>query len=157
MASTPELTLWRLVRPEFAPGLDGKGAELWGGRWNSPGLPAVYCAGHLSLALLEYFVHIPPAMRRRAAMPEMRAVRLTVPESAAETLAEAGPQQLADPDWCRAKGDSWLRQGAAVALRVPSAVVPEEQNVILNPRHPNFRSVRLAEVTSFRFDPRLGG
>jgi RES domain-containing protein len=153
----PELTLWRLVRPDFAPGLDGKGAERWGGRWNAPGLPAVYCAGHLSLAVLEYFVHMPPAMRRAGAMPEMRAVRLTVPATAVETLDAAGAEQIADAAWCRARGAAWLRAGAALALSVPSAVVPQERNVILNPRHPEFGVVRVAEVTPFRFDPRLGG
>ena len=157
MASTPELTLWRLVRSEFAPGLDGKGAELWGGRWNSPGLPSVYCAAHLSLAVLGYFVHLPPAMQRRTAIPEMRAVRLALPEAAVEYLDEASRELTVDPAWCRAHGDTWLQRGAGLALSVPSAVVPQEHNVILNPRHPDFGSVRVVDVAPFRFDARVGG
>jgi len=157
MASTPERTLWRLVRPDFAPGLDGKGAERYGGRWNSPGLPAVYCAAHLSLAVLEYFVHMPPPMRRAGAMPEMRAVLLALPEATILPLPDATLDRLTDPEWCRARGDAWLRQGASAGLGVPSAVVPAERNVILNPRHPDFAAARVVEVTPFRFDPRLGG
>jgi len=156
MASSPELTLWRLVRPEFAPGLDGKGAELYGGRWNSPGLPAVYCARHLSLAILEYFVHIPAQMRRVGAMPLLSAVRLQVPAEAVEALADADPVRLADAAWCRERGDAWFREGHAVGLSVPSAVVPQERNVVLNPRHADFSGVRLVETVPFRFDPRLG-
>lgn len=157
MASTPELTLWRLVRPEFAPGLDGKGAELYGGRWNSPGLPAVYCARHLSLAVLEYFVHLPAAMRRAGAMPPMSAVRLQVSADAVETLSGADPARLADAGWCRDRGDAWLREARSVGLSVPSAVIPQESNVVFNSRHPDFGLVRRIEVMPFRFDPRLGG
>lgn len=155
MASTPELTLWRLVLPQFAPGLDGKGAELWGGRWNSPGLPAVYCAAHLSLAVLEYFVHIPAPMRRAGAMPLMSAVELRVPENAVEPLPGVATGRLADPDWCLEQGNAWLRHGGAIGLRVPSAVVPQESNVLLNQRHGEFELVRVVEVTPFRFDPRM--
>lgn len=157
MASSPDLTLWRLVRPDFAPGLDGKGAELWGGRWNSPGLPAVYCASHLSLAVLEYFVHLPPGMRRRDALPRMTAVELRLDGGAVEVTGEEALLRLDDPAWCRAHGDDWLRRGEAPALEVPSAVVPQERNVILNPRHGDFGRVRVVGMERYRFDVRMGG
>ena len=157
MASLAERPLWRLVRPGFAPGLDGRGAERYGGRWNSPGLPAVYCASHLSLAVLEYFVHLPPELRRRDSLPLMTAVELRVGGGEAEAVGDDDFDRLDDLAWCRARGDDWLRRGEALALAVPSVVVPREQNVILNPRHADFGQVSVVGVERYRFDPRRGG
>ncbi len=151
-----ERSLWRLVRPDFAPGLDGRGAERYDGRWNSPGLPAVYCASHLSLAVLEYFVHLPPAMRRRGSLPRMTAVELRLGGGAVEDIGNDDLDRLEDLAWCRARGDDWLKRGEALALAVPSAVVPREQNVILNPRHGEFGRVRVVGVERYRFDLRMG-
>lgn len=155
MASSPELTLWRLVRPEHAPGLDGKGAELYGGRWNAPGRRAVYCAAHLSLAALEYFVHLPPPMRRPDTLPLMTVVRLSLPDAGIERL-DPSVDQLADPEWCRAAGDGWLGSGRTLGLSVPSAVIPVERNVVLNPAHADFGLVRVQSAEPFRFDVRMG-
>ena len=157
MASTAERPLWRLVRPDFAPGLDGRGAERYGGRWNSPGLPAVYCASHLSLAVLEYFVHLPPGMRRRASLPLMVAVELRLGGGSVEVIGVDDLSRLDDLAWCRARGDDWLRRGETLALEVPSVVVPREQNVILNPRHGAFGRVRVVSAERYRFDPRMAG
>jgi len=157
MASSAERLLWRLVRPGFAPGLDGRGAERYGGRWNSPGLPAVYCASHLSLAVLEYFVHLPPELRRRDSLPRMTAVELRLDEGSVEEVGVDDLDRLDDLAWCRARGDDWLERGEALALAVPSVVVPQEHNVILNPRHGEFGLVRVVDVARFRFDPRLSG
>ena len=155
MASIVERPLWRLVRPGFAPGVDGRGAERYGGRWNSPGLPAVYCASHLSLAVLEYFVHLPPELRRRDLLPLMTAVELRLDGGSVEAVGDL--DRLDDLAWCRARGDDWLERGAPLALEVPSVVVPRERNVILNTRHADFGSVRVVEIFPFRFDPRMGG
>ena len=157
MASLGERSLWRLVRPDFAPGLDGRGAERYGGRWNSPGLPAVYCASHLSLAVLEYFVHLPPELRRRDSLPRMTAVELRLDGGSVEAVGEDDLDRLDDLAWCRARGDDWLERGEALALAVPSVVVPQERNVILNPRHGDFDRVSVGSVERYRFDPRMGG
>ncbi len=152
-----ERPLWRLVRPGFAPGLDGRGAERYGGRWNSPGLPAVYCASHLSLAVLEYFVHLPPELRRRDSLPLMTAVELRLDGGSVETVGDDDLDRLDDLAWCRARGDDWLRRGEALALAAPSVVVPRERNVILNPRHADFSRVSVISVARYRFGPRMGG
>ena len=115
MASSAERLLWRLVRPGFAPGLDGRGAERYGGRWNSPGLPAVYCASHLSLAVLEYFVHLPPEMRRRDSLPLMTAVELRLDGGSVETAGDDDLDRLDDLAWCRSRGGDWLRRSEALA------------------------------------------
>ena len=148
------MVLWRLTAPEHAPGLDGEGARLWGGRWNSPGTPVVYTASSLALALLETWVHLPAPMRRPGALPPRVAVRMELPEG--ESVEAVDRADLGDRAALRAFGDDWARSRRSLALSVPSAVIPLERNVILNPAHPAMAGVR-AEVLPFAFDPRMAG
>lgn len=137
--------VWRLTSPAHAPGLDGEGARLWGGRWNSPGQPMVYCASSLALAVLEVFVHLPPAMRRPDALPPLVAVALEVPGQF-DTVAKGDPRSL---------GDAFLAARAQLALWVPSAVVSLERNLLLNPLHPAMSQVRVITQMPFALDPRM--
>ena len=144
---------WRLVRPCYVPGLDGEGARRAGGRWNSPGRPAVYTASYLSLAVLECFLDLPKPQRVPDRLPEMRALCVAV----AADLMEEVPEDLDPNDLqaARAFGDRWLDEGRSLALRVPSAVIPCERNLILNPHHPAMADLQVVAEQSFRFDPRL--
>jgi len=156
MASTPEQIVWRLTRPPYAPGLDGEGARLAGGRWNSPGRAVVYCSATLALAVLESFVHLPSVLRGTTRLPEMTAVKLQLPETAPITeLGADAETHLFDLAACRAVGDQWLAAGEALALSVPSAVVPEERNLLLNPLHPQVARIRVLAQDRFQFNPRL--
>lgn len=151
------MQLWRLVRPEYAPGLDGQGARRAGGRWNSPGVGVVYCTTSLSLAVLEVFVHLPPVMRSRDKLPRLTAVALTFPQDL--PMHDIRDDDLpAAPDIAdyRAIGDEWAAGGDTLAMSVPSLVVPRERNVILNPAHRDMGKVVVAESFAFRLDPRLG-
>lgn len=135
--------------------LDGEGARLYGGRWSSPGLPAVYTSRTLSLAALEYLVHLDPALAPR----DLVALELDLPDPLVTTLDPArlpkGWRGLpADPK-CAALGDAWLASGSSVGWAVPSAIVPVEWNVILNPRHRDFRRVKVIGEQAFEFDARL--
>jgi RES domain-containing protein len=158
MASSADRVLWRLTRPEYAPGMDGIGARRAGGRWNSPGTAIVYTAGSLALAVLEVFVHLPPQMRRPGALPALMAVRLVLPGSV--SLRELSPADLPDtpaPADFRAIGDAWAASGETAVLAVPSRVVPQERNFLVNPAHPQAARIVVAAVTPFTLDPRLAG
>jgi RES domain-containing protein len=156
MASSADAPLWRLVRPAWAPGLDGEGARLAGGRWNSPSRAVVYCGSSLALCVLETFVHLPPAMRSVDALPALIAVRIAPPPPEQMIRAEdLGAVDVEDVAACRAVGDAWVAQGAALALSVPSAVVPQERNIILNPAHPAMAAVAVVSQETFRLDRRL--
>ncbi|MCA3508225.1 MAG: RES family NAD+ phosphorylase [Rhodobacter sp.] len=147
------MRVWRLTKPEHAPGLDGEGARLYGGRWNSPGLPVVYTASSLALAALEVFVHLPPAMRRPSGLPELVAIALDLPVSdiaAPEELPPSGGAAF------RAIGDAWLAGKGSLALRVPSQVIRHDSNILINPHHPGIARVTVAFQEPFRFDDRLG-
>jgi RES domain-containing protein len=149
---------WRLTPPAYAHLLDGEGSSVAGGRWNSPGRPVLYTSSHLSLSVLEVFVHFPPALRDR--LPELEAVRIAVPDDASGVEISIGQFEglmtTSDPlAACRALGDEWLARGSALVLKAPSVVVSEELNVMLNPAHVQMREVRIESSRRFHFDPRL--
>ncbi len=152
------MLVWRLVRPEYAPGLDGLGARRFGGRWNSPGQAMVYCASSLALAVLEYFVHVPASMRQSGRMPRLHAVGLTlVPAVEIEHFAYKADAGFPDPKESSAFGDNWLNSRRGLTLSVPSRVVPLERNVLINPLHPDISGVEITVQTDFIFDSRLSG
>lgn len=128
-------------------GLDGEGARLYGGRWNSPGRPMLYTAASPSLAVLEVLVHLdlPPGL-----LPlDYRLLGIEVPDDAPQLVLDTAPDDSV------AAGDAFLTAGAALCLRVPSQIVPQEINTLINPRHPAFAGVRVEREEPFRFDPRL--
>ena len=149
------MLVWRLTKPDHAPGLDGEGARLWGGRWNSPGVQMVYCATSLALAALEVLVHLPPAMRRAGALPVLVAVGLDVPD---DQIGQLDLNLLPDDqDTCRAWGNQWIASQSGLAMAVQSMVIKQERNVLLNPTHPRMVDVQLIVQEPFRFDDRLQG
>ena len=130
--------------------LDGEGARLAGARWNSPGHAVVYMAESISLAVLENLVH----MSRQDFPTGYVVVGATIPDTV-EILSEeqlrisfgAIPPQLL--------GDRWIKGLSSAVLRVPSAVVPNESNYLLNPRHPAFLQVVTEIPVPYLFDERL--
>ena len=149
------MRLWRLVRPEFAPGVDGEGSRLWGGRWNSPGIPVVYTASSLALAALEYFVGIPSHLRRPGELPMLTAVAIEIPDHLIHPLDVASlPESYGIAD-CQAVGDGWSVGQRSLGLAVPSQVIRREMNILLNPAHPDMPQVRVAISEPFFFDDRM--
>lgn len=147
---------WRIVHAKFlAQAFDGEGARIHGGRWNSPGTRAVYCAGSVSLATLEMLVHLPGS----ALLPSYRLIEIEIPDSKIELLDVS----LLPRDWTRSPapprlqdlGDEWISSRRSVALRVPSAVVPMESNFLLNPNHPDFHKLAIGTPRHYPLDPRL--
>lgn len=145
------MLIWRLTKPEHAPGLDGEGARLWGGRWNSPGIPMVYCASSLALAALEVLVHLPPSMRRAGGLPPLTAVGLELPDF---DIGWIGGSLLNQRE-CRILGNAWIVGQFSYAVRAPSFVIPREANILLNPAHPGMTNIRVQVQEPFRFDDRL--
>ena len=152
---------WRIAtdtRDREAHDLNGKGAEKTGGRWNRPGRPLVYAASSAALACLETVVHL-----NAGGLPLNRfLVRIEIPEEVWARRQEHGADKLpvgwdAIPEGkvsldC---GDSWLGSSQSALLLVPSAIVPEESNVLINPRHPDAALLRAAKVRLWRYDARL--
>jgi len=150
-------TVWRLTSARHGGhAFDGEGARVYGGRWNHPGTAIVYCSATLSLAALEYFVHVEPAL----APPSLVAIAADLPAGLdIETLEiEALPaswRSYPAPERLRDLGTGWVRSKRTAVLQVPSSVVPHEMNVLLNPAHPDFAKIRLHDPEPFAFDPRM--
>lgn len=145
-------TLHRLTRSTRAHEcFNGEGARLYGGRWNSPGLRAVYTSGSRALCLLETLVHLDTS----EPIPDYSLVSVEVAAEDIETLPPALAAELADIARTRPHGDHWLRQCRGLALAVPSVIVPEETNYVLNPAHPRFLSLRPGPPKPFVLDDRL--
>lgn len=147
------MRVWRLVRAErAADALSGKGASLYPGRWNRLGQPAVYAASSLALAVLEVFVHLEVP---QVEVPYL-ALELHVPDDQIEDLAEDLPPNWTENlEWSREIGGRWIENGQKPALRVPSAVVPYEPILVLNPKHPTFSRIRVLRKVPFYWDRRL--
>ncbi len=121
-------------------------ARVFGGRWNSPGRPVVYAASSAALAVLEIRVHLdlPPQM-----LPDDY-VLLTIDLDGIPVESV-----LALPANPRDFGDAWLREGRTPILQVPSTIVPESANFLLNPVHPLARRTAIVAQSPFLFDARL--
>ncbi len=146
---------WRMVKQKHvATAFSGEGAAKLGGRWNSRGVAVVYTSANRSLAALETLVHLTPPV-----MFHYRIVRIEFDESWVERL----PWAQLPSDWkteppplsTRQLGDAWARSSRSAILAVPSVIVPQETNYLLNPAHPDFERITIGKPVSFTFDPRL--
>ncbi len=145
------LRLYRVCRTKHRR-LDGYGAKLAGGRWNSLGRAVVYMAESVSLAVLENLVHMP----RQDFPAGYVVVGATVPDRVL-VCTEAYLRSIAPmPDaTSRELGDYWLGRRMTAVLKVASRIVPNEHNFLLNPEHQDFAAIEVDEAIPFRFDPRL--
>ncbi|WP_284947368.1 RES family NAD+ phosphorylase [Acidisoma cladoniae] len=136
---------WRICRKPFAD-IGGDGARLYGGRWNTPGRPVLYCGSTAALAVLEVRVHLdlPPEL-----LPaDYVLMTIDLNDLAIEDV-------MSWPSNPQAFGDEWLRDQRTPLLRVPSAIVPESTNIVLNVAHPAAAGAAIVEIRPFAFDQRL--
>jgi RES domain-containing protein len=150
------LRVYRFVSTRFPDGLSCEGARRNGGRWNSKGVPILYCATSESLAMLELRVHAPhPYPRTR-----LRFI-IEVPDDAIDEAPVAalprGWNKLPPSPASKRFGDEWVASGSSLGLLVPSVIASEERNLLLNPAHAGFREVRLVKKNRLRLDMRLYG
>ncbi len=150
------LTFWRICAARrAATAFDGEGARLYGGRWNGKGVALVYGSSSLSLATLELYVHFDPLtapaayVSFRASLPDGLAERVEASKLSKRWRDYPAPSELQDI------GGEWASSLRTVALLVPSAVTPIEDNVLLNPRHPAFAKLEIGPRQVFAFDPRM--
>jgi RES domain-containing protein len=134
----------------------GLGGLYADGRWTLRGHPIIYTSASISLAVLEYALNyrrhgwVPASVLGRAVIPDEVKIEVVSPTDSPRNWSAAdSPPQL------RAIGQRWLDAGAASVLKVPSAVIVEEWNYVLNPQHPDFKKLILQKPKRFQFDRRL--
>jgi RES domain-containing protein len=152
---------WRIATdtPDYvADDLSGAGVKLTGGRWNRPGLPVVYCADSASLACLETLVHL-----GTGGLPLNRyLVAVDIPDRAWRARETHAPASL-PVGWDAAPagkvsmdfGDDWLSSKRSAILSVPSAIVPEDLIVLINPLHAHAAGIMASKTRRWLYDPRL--
>ncbi|MEJ7811513.1 MAG: RES family NAD+ phosphorylase [Gemmatimonadaceae bacterium] len=158
---TAPIRLWRIGTdaPTYqARDLSGKGAELSGGRWNRKGTPLVYASGTRALACLETVVHLgtgePLPLNRylvEITVPPAAWAARTMFDPAANVGWDAEPAGQISLDW----GTAWARAASTLLAEVPSVIVPEECNYLLNPAHADLATLAAAKVRKWTYDMRL--
>lgn len=148
------MLVYRISRTRYASDLSGEGARLFGGRWNRKGLPCLYTASSISLAVLEFSVHTTLDELPRA----LSLATIKIPDEFHELKLQDLPgdwNTFPSPSSVRDLGSSLLEEGRHMVIRVPSTVVPREYNYIINPLHPQVRQVKLVSLEDFVFDVRI--
>lgn len=156
-----EILLWRISRhtEKFdADDMTGAGAKAVGGRWNAKGTPVVYASTTISLATLETLAHLGEEIAIRNSF----LIKLTIPEAVWDKRITVAPAALpitwlAEPPGSTAiqLGNTWLLANTAALMQVPSVIVPEEYNVLINPAPPDTAQITATVVRQYLYDPRL--
>ncbi len=154
-------SVWRIATnaPTYkADDLSGTGAKITGGRWNSVNVPVVYCAASIALATLETAVHLEaddlPLNRYLVAIDIPPAI-WKAREIYSEKTAPAGWDALPAALTSVAFGDRWIAEKRSAVIELPSVVVPDERNVLINPAHREAKKITATIIRKWLYDGRL--
>lgn len=149
------MIVFRLSRTKYANDLTGEGARLHGGRWNRIGVPCIYTSASRALALLEYTVNtniddIPRSL-------SMVAIEVPGDDIKDIRIADLPGNWTAKPtpDDTQNLGSALLSPQRQLIIRIPSVVIVEESNYLLNPLHPRAGEFRIVAVNDFVYDERI--
>ena len=150
------ITSWRIVKAIYADEIfNGEGARVFPARWHKAGHRVVYTAATASLATLELIANTPLPQR----LAQYVIASCTFPEALVEVIDEttlpANWRDFPGPPELQRIGMRWLLSGSSAVLSVPSAVIPEERNYLINPEHEHFSSVDVSPPRPFDLDFRL--
>ena len=147
------MTVYRLAYRDYIGDLSGMGAQLYGGRWNTKRVACLYTSEHISLALLEKFIHA----HGKEDMAGVMLLQIEVPD---DLIYHVDVSRMVDDwsdnfDYSQWLGEQILEEPSMIAFSVPSAIVPSERNVIINPQAINFDAVKFLKPVVFEIDSRL--
>ena len=152
-----KISAWRIVKAKHKNrAFDGEGARIAGGRWSKIGIPMIYTADSLELAALETVVHLP-----KQELLKKIFTRIPV-EFDARLVIMLNPADI-PKDWdsfppsesTQNIGGEWALKKRSVVLKVPSTVIREEFNYLINPAHPDFKKLSIGSPVKFVFDARI--
>jgi RES domain-containing protein len=148
------MIVYRITNSRYKDDISGSGAKIRGARWNIAGTSMLYTAENISLSTLELLVHIGFG----DIQDFYHLLLISIPDDAA--LKEIQPGKLKvnwqeDEDYTSFMGTAFLRDNQNLILKVPSAIISEEHNYLINPNHPDFNKVKIKKSRPFIFDKRL--
>ena len=149
------MKVYRIAKTLYVNDLSGEGARLHGGRWNRPGVPVLYTSQARSLALLELIVHF---AAYNAIKDSFSFLCLEIPDveiiSIDNQLLKGNKFDLNNQKLWEISEHYFFRENV-LGIKVPSILIPEESNIILNPFHPNFKQIKKISIDSIDLDERF--
>jgi RES domain-containing protein len=148
------MIVYRISNAEYSHDISGTGAKLMGARWNSKGIPVLYTSAHISLAVLEMLVNTD--FKDYAIALDL--LYINIPDQVKVTsidLSILNNKWKEDFDYTRYIGDEIFKQKESVLIKVPSAVIQEEYNYLVNPLHADFKKIKIIKTKSYWPDERL--
>jgi RES domain-containing protein len=148
------MIVYRICNALYSDDLSGTGAKMFGGRWNSKGVAMLYVSQHISLAVVEMLVH----NQFKDFTIELSLLHISFPDTL--EIKEVKHNKM-KTDWTedygytQFMGDNFIQSATHAILKIPSAVITEENNYIINPMHADFKKLKITDITSFRTDKRL--
>ena len=150
------IKLYRISSSGHINDISGTGARIYGGRWNHAGYPVVYTSGTRSLAALEFLVHVSMALApENLSIVEINIQKNIKRESIKVNQLPSNWNGYPAPEQLANIGTSWIKSQSSLLLDIPSAVVDQEFNTLINPLHSDIKFVNLSRIEKFSFDSRL--
>lgn len=147
------MIVYRISNEKFKKDISGNGAAIYGSRWNSRGVKLLYTSAYISLSILESLVHLKvnyiPASQYllQIEIPEIQLVEISL-----KKIKQNWHKEIAYTQWI---GDQFIKNNEALVLKVPSAIVPQEHNFLINPLHATFKKVKIVNTELLELDKRL--
>lgn len=149
------MIIYRIAKERYLNDLSGEGARLYGGRWNRRGSNMLYFSESLSLCVLEILVHLDYKYLEN----DFSYVAVDIPDDAIihVDINELSPNWRVNPPqlYTQDFGTKWLNDSASLAMRVPSAVLPLQNNILVNPKHELSKQIKIIESGKLNLDARV--
>ncbi len=150
------MKVYRIAKTHYVEDLSGNGARIYGGRWNHKGTRMIYTSENRALTIVEYLVHVPLSI----VPTDLSLATVQIPDgiTSKEIKISNLPnnwREYPPPSRLAEMGTNWAKKNESLLLRVPSAVVGREFNILLNPLHPDMKHVSIFQIESYTVDERL--
>lgn len=148
------MIVYRISKGRYKNDISGMGAKIYGSRWNNIGVAMLYTAEHISLAVLETLVHL-----RDVEIPtDYWLIKIQLPDDGKTSTIEPGKLKKRwqdDEGYTQFIGSEFIKNNESLILKVPSSIITEEHNFLINPLHKNFTKAKILDSKEFNFDHRL--
>ncbi|MES0488829.1 MAG: RES family NAD+ phosphorylase [Leptospirales bacterium] len=150
------MNVYRIAKEKYINDLSGSGARIYGGRWNYKGSSVIYASETRALASIEYLVHLPISI-----IPDDLCIAsIEINDKISHQIMDTGTlprnwREFPSPSQLGAIGSDWILHNQSLLLRVPSVLVENEYNILINPAHPDIRYVKIHDIKKYSFDKRL--
>jgi RES domain-containing protein len=151
------MEVYRIAQERYIKDLSGLGASIHGGRWNEKGTPMLYCSQCRSLAVLEIIVNTSAIW---LAPKDLQIATIKIPDDTKINHFAIGDlpnhwRHYPYPNALQKLGTKWAMMGECQLLKVPSSIIPQEYNILINPNHPDWNYLEIINIEKFVFNPRL--